>query len=149
MSVLPHPSARRRAPLHCLSLEGSGTPDSPQFQSAVWALYSVAYMLRLALEHAGRPAFEVPPLAGIWSARRKARKWKLVLPVPDSLTQCIVEAAKFGASQKRRNPSIPSVTLVHLQALEVLQLIEVEAAAADTDCAVEEWAERALARAAK
>lgn len=123
MSPLPRPTSRRRAPFQCLCLEGVGGPESPQFQSAIWALTSVGYAIAQTRQH----AIDLTPLEGIWSARRKQWRWKLVLPVPDSVTDGVVDAAKFGAGLKNPNPAIPAVSLTQLLEREVFHLMEVEA----------------------
>ena len=54
-----------------LAIDGKGAPESPGFQSAVQALYRVAYTLKFALKREDRD-FKVGALEGRWWAAEPA-----------------------------------------------------------------------------
>lgn len=51
-----------------LSISGEGAPESPNFASAIEALYSTAYPVKFISKAATGKDYVVPPLEGLWWA---------------------------------------------------------------------------------
>ena len=95
-----------------LALEGSGSPDAPDFAAAVGVLYGLAYTMRFARKKADRPVFKVGPLAADWWAEgddlpedripdRDAWRWRVMMPLPNDATDEELDEAVQAATTKR------------------------------------------------
>ena len=104
-------------PRTCLAITGSGSPESPEFQEALHALYSVVYGLRFDLKRRGLPVFKAGPLEGLWWTDDAAAAvpavpdhpegwhWKLLMAIPEidevTLARARATAAKRGIVRAR------------------------------------------------
>ena len=93
----------------CLTLSGTGAPESPEFQQAVEALYGLAYTLKFQQKAAGRD-FKVPPLEGLWWTERPEAfaetprdqwQWQLLIRMPDGIPEAQVAAAREQAADRK------------------------------------------------
>lgn len=94
-----------------LMVEGSGNPNtSPLYQAAMELIYGVAYTIKFALKFAGREEFVVPPPEAIWWAddnndfltgNKDAWHWRLMLMMPDFVTDTDFDSAKVLLAQKK------------------------------------------------
>ncbi len=104
-------------PMNYLMIDGKGDPNGEDFQSAVQALYNVAYtmkfMLKMGKEHVDYP---VMALEGLWwmdggrafsMENRNAWRWTAMIVCPDVITTNLVEAAKELVRQKCEKKKIP------------------------------------------
>jgi hypothetical protein len=100
-----------------LTVSGQGAPDSEAFQQAVGALYSVAYTLKFKLKPLGLE-FKVPALEGLWwvsdptnwmNAPRETWQWKLLIRMPDFVTEEQFVQARDEAQAKKKAPAIGGV----------------------------------------
>ncbi len=102
-------------PTRYLMVDGHGDPNvSPEFTSALEALYPAAYALKFASKAQGRD-YVVPPLEGLWwaddmdsftSARDKSQwHFTVMILIPDWLDETTVDAALEKAATK--NASVP------------------------------------------
>lgn len=94
-------------PLHYLMIDGEGNPNtSPDYVSAVEALYGLAYAIRAVCKAAGE-TFTVMPLEGLWDfkgeqvtnfnvtdADKDRFVWTLMILQPESVTTEIVATAR-------------------------------------------------------
>jgi hypothetical protein len=100
-------------PRRCLTVEGEGTPGSPEFRAAIGGLYTTAWTLRFALKTKGR-AYKVPALEGLWTRTDDtplvpptgtvpdpaAWHWTLLIEAPSDLTEAeLAEAIEAGRSR--------------------------------------------------
>lgn len=91
-----------------LTVHGDGSPDSPAFQDAVRAMYSVAWGAKMDLKKAGEEPFRVGALEGLWwtddsvpwQSDPNAWHWELLIRVPSALPEHVVEMAKREAAAK-------------------------------------------------
>lgn len=94
-----------------LMLDGTGDPNtSPDFQTGVPAMYSLAYGLRAVIKAATGTAYTVMPLEGLWTVReggsyedRASWTWTLLILQPDA-----ADAAMFAdvlAQTKKKKPN--------------------------------------------
>jgi hypothetical protein len=75
-----------------LAVDGIGEPGGRAYQTAIEALYSVAYTLKFALKRAGVLDFKIPNLECLWlSGPSKTPaaewQWRLLVRVPDPITE--------------------------------------------------------------
>ena len=111
--------------LSFLMIDGKGNPNTSQeYQSAVEALYAVAYGLKMApkkgIKIKGYYEYVVPPLQGLWfakdmsefSAERKEEwLWTMMIMQPEFVNKNIAKEAIERVMQKKDNPSIAKVRL--------------------------------------
>lgn len=91
----------RVGPAKYLTISGHGAPGGNQFKDHVSALYSVAYTIKMAEKFAGHD-YKVCHLEGQWWAedgtdfrahQSKEWEWRLMLRVPDFITQKELDSA--------------------------------------------------------
>lgn len=100
-----------------LTVSGQGAPAGTAFQEAIAALYPVAYAISMSykredvhIPHFYR--FVVPPLEGLWTSqtapkaneplRKEELIWKIMIRIPEFVTQEIVEWAKKETALKKK-----------------------------------------------
>jgi len=104
-----------------LLVDGEGDPgNSPSFEAAVNALYSLSYAMKFMLKKAGVVDYGVPPLEGLWWADnmeaftagdRDSWKWTLMIMQPPQVTHHLLEEAREQARQKKDLTSLDRVRL--------------------------------------
>jgi len=98
-----------------ITVDGSGNPNvSLEFTDAVASLYSVAYTLKFALKVPPRSLeFKVAPLEGLWwmedmtqfsVAVKDQWLWKLMIHLPDELTEADLADALGILRKKKKSP---------------------------------------------
>lgn len=107
-----------------LAFDGVGDPDtSPEYGSALGALYACAYAIRSSFKRRTDAAFVVGPLSGLWSAddpsaflenRRAEWEWTMMLPLPDEVSRGDIEVGLGVASVKKPNARIDDVYVYKL-----------------------------------
>ncbi|MGW0908718.1 GyrI-like domain-containing protein [Streptomyces sp. NPDC002853] len=105
--------------LRFLAIDGHGDPNtSPAYRRAVEALYPVAYTVKFASKANLGKDFVVGPLEGLWwaddmddfLARRKDNwRWRLLINIPDWITDDMIEDARRTALAKKNLPAIADV----------------------------------------
>lgn len=90
---------------------GGGPSDSPGFESALQALYGLAYTLRFALKKRAENPLDAPvmPLEGLWGitggnfehTRPENWEYRLLMGVPEQVGQPDVDAAVADLRRKR------------------------------------------------
>ena len=100
-----------------LTVSGQGAPAGTAFQEAIAALYPVAYAISMSykredvhIPHFYR--FVVPPLEGLWTSqtapkaneplRKEELIWKIMIRIPEFVTEEIVEWAKKETALKKK-----------------------------------------------
>src|SRR5271155_5979260 len=108
---------------HYLTIEGTGEPGGKEFSQKVEALYPVAYGVK-KISKARRNDFAVPKLEGLWwvagnrdprSISRNEWKWKLLIRVPDFVTQGDVTSAKEEVIKRKK---LALAEEIHFERLE-------------------------------
>ncbi|MPY80475.1 MAG: hypothetical protein GEV04_18865 [Actinophytocola sp.] len=102
-----------------IALDGHGDPNtSSDFTQAVQAVYGVAYTIKFANKRADGRDFVVGPLEGLWWAddwqvfitrAKDDWQWRLLISLPDWITDDMVEDAKHAAQAKKDLPAIRDV----------------------------------------
>jgi len=108
--------------MNFLTVDGHGDPNnSLEFQSAIEALYGIAFTLKFLFKKGEKPKhyfeFVVPPLEGLWwvdgetfDPRKKDEwNWKLMIMQPPFITKAMVGDAISQARQKKNSPAFDRV----------------------------------------
>jgi len=86
-------------------------PDSPDFQTAIQALFNVSYKTKFLLKKEKEQDYVVMPLEGLWWAddmddfingNKEQWKWTLMIMQPDFVTQEVIDEA-INISRKKNN----------------------------------------------
>lgn len=120
-------------PAKYLSITGQGAPGGTQFRSHISALYSVAFTLKMAEKSAGHD-YKVCHLEGQWWAddgcdfrahQPKAWQWRLLIRVPEFITQKQVDAAIQTVIAKGKPALANQVKLEELTEGRCVQMLHV------------------------
>jgi hypothetical protein len=133
-------------PASYLAIEGCGCPESPAFQAAIQAMYGVAFTVKMARKFAGTD-YKVCHLEGLWwcecqttdpsdpgslwAVPRESWKWKLLIMVPDFITQSEVRNAIEQVIRKRGDETARGVKLEKIDEGLCVQILHVGPYAAE------------------
>ena len=132
------PEVVRLPAVKYLAIDGGGSPDSPEFQEGIGAMYGVAYTLRAQSRQAGRD-YKVSTLEGqwwsdvtgptdpdaLWTAPRDSWRWRLLIMVPDFTSKKDVEAAKWALLEHHGDETAERVSLEKVKEGLCLQALHV------------------------
>lgn len=127
-----------------LTVQGRGAPqgegeEASAFQTAIGAMYSVAYTMKFAIKYEGRD-FGIPAIEASWWADPEDTeraggdftkvpldrwRWRLRMPVPEFVGEADVEAAKTAAMERRPLEAIREVELRRLPGGTCVQTLHV------------------------
>ncbi|GAB2027362.1 GyrI-like domain-containing protein [Lactovum odontotermitis] len=96
-----------------ITIDGDGAPSGDEFQTAVAALFPVAYAISMSYKGdykiPGFQPFVVAPLEGLWTSEtadytgdKNSLIWKVMLRMPDFVTEDVTEWAKAEAERKKK-----------------------------------------------
>jgi len=118
-----------------LAVSGEGAPASKEFQSAVGALYSVAFTVKMTRKFAGLGDYKVANLEGLWWIDKKDAnflsvpperwRWKLLIRVPEFVTARDLDEAKESLRKKKKPPEFEEVTLETIREGLCVQVLHV------------------------
>jgi hypothetical protein len=102
-----------------LAVDGRGAPESDVYADALQALYGTAYTLKFAVRNKDAERdFKVAPLEGLWwgdaerpsladlQGDRDSWNWRMMIAVPDDVTEDEAAAA-FEAAARKHRPASP------------------------------------------
>ena len=122
----------KRAPY--LGISGRGEPGGKAFQSAIGALYNVAFTVKMARKFAGRD-YTVSKLEGLWwvddakqsflDASPQSWNWRLMIRVPDFITEKEVTAAIEKLLGKGKPREVGEVRIEELIEGKCVQMLHV------------------------
>ena len=108
-----------------LTIDGAGNPNnSPEFSSAVEALFSVSYAMKFMIKKQFEKNYVVMPLEGLWWTEDMDKfqildksnwLWTLLIMQPKEVTEEMLAKAKEQAKTKKQNPYIDKLNLVTLK----------------------------------
>ena len=116
-----------------VTVEGKGAPSSLTFRRKIKAIYSVAYRIKSICKKQGRD-FIVPKLEGIWwvesdesyfEVPRDEWCWKLLIMIPEYVSQKIFEDAKKEAMKKKKLKEIEQVKLEKMREGLCVQILHI------------------------
>lgn len=107
-------------PFNYLMIDGAGNPNiSPEYETAVNALYSVSYALKFMLKLSDEPIdYTVMALEGLWwvedmamftTASKDTWQWTMMIMQPEFVTSEWVHRAMTEAALKRDLPALPKL----------------------------------------
>ncbi len=139
------PALVKVKPAKYLAFYGQGEPGGKAFTSAVGALYGVAYTLKMEKKRAGTD-YRVCALEGFWWGAqgdadflRQSREtwcWKLVIRVPDFITQKDVTSAIKQLQAKGKAAEVAQVQLEKINEGACVQVLHVGPYATETETIV-------------
>lgn len=119
---------------HYLIVTGRGEPGGAAFQSAIGALYNVAFAVKMARKFAGRD-YTVSKLEGRWWVDDPKRSfldeppsewsWKLMIRVPDFIKEKEVAATIEKLVAKGKPKEVSTVKLEELHEGKCVQVLHV------------------------
>ncbi len=116
-----------------LSIEGSGEPAGEQFTAAVETLYPLAYGVKKICKGQDQD-FGVPKLEGLWwvdsdrpalEVPRSQWCWKLLIRMPEFVTQTIYESARDDVLKKKGLALVKETVLESLNERACIQIMHV------------------------
>ena len=116
-----------------LVVAGEGSPEGPEFQKAVGALYSVAWTLKMELKNEGGD-FKIAPLEALWwvddgsdfmTEPRGSWHWKALMGVPSSVDAQLVKLTKESLVNKRGKLEAADVYLEELHEGRCVEVLHV------------------------
>jgi hypothetical protein len=128
----PTPAIVTVPPLRFLMIDGTGTTESPQFASAIEALFSVSYKTKFAAKNDLDYDYAVMPLEGLWWAddmddfvkgNKNRWRWTLMIMQPSKIKAAFIEAAREAAMAAKGNDSIPRLRLAEFDERLAAQML--------------------------
>jgi hypothetical protein len=117
-----------------LAIAGRGEPGGKAFQAAIGALYNVAFTVKMARKFSGRD-YTVSKLEGLWcvddpnlsflDSPPQSWIWKLMIRVPDFITEKEVAATIEKLLAKDKPKEVASVKLEDLHEGKCVQILHV------------------------
>jgi hypothetical protein len=124
-----------------LTITGKGDPSSRAFAEKLEVLYPVAYAIKFAAKATAHD-FTVPKLEGLWwfdeerfanvsmqdaplRIPRDEWQWRLLIRMPEFITEAIVEEAKTTVLKKKNIPLAADTSLFTLNEGKVIQMLHV------------------------
>jgi len=116
-----------------LTITGRGAPGSGEFEAKVGALYALAYGVKALMKRDGKD-FSIPKLEGLWwvesdkaawETPREEWCWKLLIRMPEFVTEEVVERAKAHVIKKRGEKLVNEVRLERIDEGECVQILHV------------------------
>lgn len=118
--------------MNFLLVNGEGNPNSPQYQNAVEALFSVSYALKFMIKKAQGIDYSVMPLEGLWwvddmskfaAVSKDEWKWTAMIMQPKYVTAQDVSAAVEQIKKKKNLPALPRLRFESFQEGEAAQIM--------------------------
>jgi len=104
-----------------LAIDGEGEPGGAGFETAIGALYNVAFTIKMAKKFAGRD-YAVCKLEGLFVKREK---WTLLIRTPDFISAADLRKAQTMLKEKGKGPEVARVRLEKLNEGRCAQVLYV------------------------
>jgi hypothetical protein len=122
-------------PLHVLTLEGRGSPGSPQHIESAGVLFSLSQTIKFLLEKQRKGLeYMVMPLEGLWwtsddsdwlRASDENRFWKLLMVQPEDVSEAMVEEATKAIRKQKPSALLSNVRFEMLHEGRSAQLLHI------------------------
>lgn len=115
-------------PARYLAIEGQGKPGSELFQAQIGALYGAAYTIKMTRKSAGHGDYKVCALEGLYSDvdnENHTMKWKLLIRVPDFVTERDLSDAVAALKKKGKGAEADNVRIEVLKEGKCVQVLHV------------------------
>ncbi len=121
-------------PAKYLAVTGKGAPGGDAFQSAIQALYSTAFTIKMTRKFAGQGDYAVCKLEGLWwtdgvnacdflKTNPDDWRWKLMIRTPDFIDQADLDQARETLKKKGKDNVISAVVLETLDEGPCVQML--------------------------
>ncbi len=122
--------------MNFLMIDGAGDPNnSPDFQDAVNALFSLSYTLKFMIKKGEQAVdYGVLPLEGLWWAEDMSQfnvndksnwLWTLMIMQPDFITAELVAEAAAQVAKKKDLPALPNIRLERYAEGQAAQIMHI------------------------
>lgn len=121
--------------MNFLVVEGSdATPESPDFQAAIEALFGISYHIKFAIKKSGIADYGVMPLEGKWWAddmddfvhgNKEKWHWQLMIMQPDLVDNDLFEANRNTFQKKKSNHLAEQVQFLNIEEGHCAQVMHV------------------------
>ena len=122
-------------PAKYLTIVGTAPPEGTEFQARIQAMYSTAFTIKMTRKFAGKGDYKVCHMEGLWWSGRKTTdflevpksqwKWKLLIRVPDFITDRDLTEAKQALRKKAKPPEFEQVALEQIAEGRCVQMLHV------------------------
>lgn len=129
-------------PMRFLQLEGVGGVGGDEFQLAVSALYSLAYPIKFAAKKELGLAYKVSPLEGVYRPTdgwagfdptdRFSMAWRLMIMLPDEVSEELVERMREKVAAKKNPPRLADIKLQTFSEGRCVQVLHIGPYAEET-----------------
>jgi hypothetical protein len=133
------PALLQIEPAKYVSIQGKGDPSSPEFGTCVQALFTVAYTIKSNSKAVGKD-FTVAKLEGLWwfdenrfkvlspeeaslKVPRNAWEYRLLIRLPEWITESDVKLAKEQAGSKKATPGIQDTSYFEMEEGQCIQIL--------------------------
>ncbi len=123
------------APMQYLQIDGAGAPESPAYQRAVQALFTVSYTLKFQIKKSGGQDYAVMPLEGLWWAEdmthfttnhdKSQWQWTMMIRQPDFVTGNDLAIALDACEKKKEPPVVDGLRLEMFTEGEACQILHI------------------------
>jgi hypothetical protein len=116
-----------------LTIQGKGAPQSDEFMDKLRALYPLAYGIKMLMKKEGKD-FAVAKLEGLWwvesdepfmEVPREEWQWKLLIRMPEFVTQDIFEKAKEEVVRKKGIELVNEVKFEKIKEGKCVQILHI------------------------
>ena len=124
--------------MNYIMVTGKGSPESPEFQRAVEALYGISFTIKFmpkkGIKILGYQEYSVPPLSGLWwmgdntsfdMHKRDDWQWTVMIVQPPFIDEGLVGQAKEMLKKKKDNPMIDKVEFKPFEEGDAVQMMHV------------------------
>ncbi|WP_224752643.1 GyrI-like domain-containing protein [Metabacillus arenae] len=133
------PSIIKVESMKYLTLVGAGNPNCEPFKTAVEALYSLSYAIKMIHKKGNPPEgyfdYVVFPLEGVWDLDEEGRKlnylekdhlvYKLMIRQPDFLTEALFLSIVDDVKKKKPNPMHNKIKFEEIEEGLCLQMLHI------------------------
>ena len=124
-----------------LTIDGEGSPESPEFQDYIGALYSVSYAIKMTLKKHNSlenySDYTVYPLEGIWDLNEDAKKnftgkinkedfvFSLMIRQPDFVTSDFASEMIELTKKKKPHPFLDKLKIENIEDGSSIQMLHI------------------------
>lgn len=120
-----------------ITVDGKGSPQDQEYQSAIQALYSLSFTIKMSKMSNSQPKgyfeYVVPPLEGLWwcneglfdVSKKQSWVWKSMIRQPEFVTQDVFEWAVSECKKKKPEVDISKTALTTFDEGLCVQLMHV------------------------
>jgi hypothetical protein len=116
------------SPAHYLAIDGRGEPGGEEFQTAIGALYGIAFTIKMTRKMEGLGDYVVCKLEALWWDTDRPRSdwsWKMMIRTPDFVGKADLKSAAAKLVEKNKGEGADRVKLEKLEEGRCVQMLHV------------------------